>query len=122
MNMPFFSNWWCSLSLCVFCLLLPWQAKSQEIDADVTVDRRQVDKTSPHYLDNLPAEIETYLDEYAWTDTQFGAEERVRVDIRITLLSVDDNFNFDAQVVFRSRRPIYNTTRETVLFFYNEKD
>lgn len=122
MNMPFFSNWWCSLSLCVFCLLLPWQAKSQEIDADVTVDRSQVDKTSLNYLDNLSDKIETYIDEYAWTDTQFGAEERVRVDIRITLLSVDDNFNFDAQVVFRSRRPIYNTTRETVLFFYNEEN
>lgn len=116
-----FSKWWCSLMLCFFCLLSPRQAVSQEINADVTVDRSQINNTSLGFLDNLSDEIETYINEYPWTDTNFRTEERVRVDLQITLLSADDNFNFDAQVIFRSRRPIYNTTRETVLFFYNEE-
>ncbi|WP_372639063.1 DUF4835 family protein [Fodinibius sp.] len=122
MKIFFPDKWWCSLFLCALCLLLPPESASQEIRADVTVDRSQVNNTSLSFLDNLADEIETYLNEYSWTDTNFRAEERVRVDIQVTLLSADDNFNFDAQVIFRSRRPIYNTTRETVLFFYNEEN
>lgn len=122
MNVFFPDKWWCSLFLFVLCLLLHWKAAGQEIRANVTVDRSQVNNTSLSFLDNLSKEIETYLNEYSWTDTNFRAEERVRVDIQITLLSADDNFNFESQVIFRSRRPIYNTTRETVLFFYNEEN
>lgn len=120
MNIFRFTKWWCSL--CFFCLLFSWRAVGQEINANVTVDRSQVNTTSLSFLDNLSDEIETYINEYTWTDTDFRTEERIRVDIQITLLSADDNFNFDAQVIFRSRRPIYNTTRETALFFYNEEN
>ncbi|SMO65454.1 DUF4835 family protein [Fodinibius sediminis] len=122
MNLLSVSKRWSSLALCLLALLFSEQAACQEINADVTVDRSQINSTSLSYMDNLSDEIETYLNEYTWTDTNFGTEERVRVDIQITLLSVDDNFNFDAQVIFRSRRPIYHTARETALFFYNEEN
>src|SRR5690625_98486 len=122
MNARFFTGWWCALGVYMVCLLFPRPAACQEINAEVTVDLSQVTNTSLNFLDNLSDEIETYINEYAWTDTDFRTEERVRADIQITILSADDNFNFDAQVIFRTRRPIYHTSRETVLFFYNEEN
>lgn len=95
---------------------------AQEINANVTVDRSQISSTSLDYLDNLPQELETYINEYDWIDPTFREEERVRIDMQITLLSVDNNFNFEAQIVIRSRRPIFNTTQETALFLFNDED
>jgi len=96
-------------------------AIAQELNANVTVDRSQVSSTSLNYLDNLSQELEVYINEYDWIDANFREEERINVDMQITLLSVDDNYNFEAQVVVRSRRPIYNTTQETILFFFNDQ-
>ncbi|MCW9706047.1 DUF4835 family protein [Aliifodinibius sp. 1BSP15-2V2] len=98
------------------------QMYSQELEAEVTVDRSQINNTSLTAIDNLAEEIETYINEHNWINASFTPQERIGVDIQITLLSADDNFNFDAQVVFRSRRPIYNSTRQTALFFYNDEN
>ncbi|GAA5521454.1 hypothetical protein Asal01_01395 [Fodinibius salicampi] len=108
--------------ICMGLLLLPMRGISQEIDARVTVDRSQLSNTSLSFLDNLSDEIESYINEYNWTDTDFKLQERIRLDLQITLMSTDDNFNFNAQVVVQSRRPIYNTPRETMLFFHNDEN
>lgn len=95
---------------------------AQDIDAHVTLDRSQVNSTSLNFLDNFPQQLETYINQYDWIDANFQKEERIGVDIQITLTSADNNYNFEAQVVIRSRRPIYNTTQETALFFFNDED
>lgn len=94
----------------------------QEINADVTIDRSQISSTSLNYLDSFSQQLETYINEYNWISPTFREEERIGLDIQITLLSVDDNFNFDAQIIIRSRRPIYNTTQQSVLFLFNDED
>lgn len=82
--------------ICMGLLLLPIRGISQEIDARVTVDRSQLSNTSLSFLDNLSDEIEAYINEYNWTDTDFKLQERIRLDLQITLMSTDDNFNFNA--------------------------
>jgi hypothetical protein len=95
---------------------------AQEINADITVDRSQISGTSLGFLDNLPGELEAYINEYDWIDADFREQERINMEIRITLLGVDDNYNFEAQVFIRSRRPIYNTPRQTPLFLFSDDE
>lgn len=114
--------------MCCFALILGAASflspsvYAQEINANVTVDRSQISGTSLNYLDSFSGELETYINEYDWISPTFREEERIAVDLQITLLEVDNSYNFEAQVVIRSRRPIYNTTRETVLFLFNDED
>lgn len=96
--------------------------KAQEINATVTLDRSQINSTSLNYMDGFSERLETYINEYDWINPNFGRPERIGVDMQITLLSVDDNFNFNAQLIIRTRRPIYNTVRETSLFFFNDEN
>lgn len=116
-----------SSSKLVFCVIIAGfcciqSTLAQEINANVTVDRSQISSTSLNYLDNLPQELETYINQYDWVDATFREEERIHMDMQITLLSADNNFNFQAQVVIRSQRPIFNTTQETALFLFNDED
>lgn len=108
--------------LLLFCCFLPLLSAAQELVADVTVDRSRISSTSLNHLDNFEDELESYINEYSWTDDAFEPHERIGVDIRITLMSVDDNYNFEANIVVRSRRPIYNTLQQTPVFLFNDED
>lgn len=95
---------------------------AQEIDADVSLDRSQINSTSLNYLDDFPRILETYINEHNWIESDFLPEERINVDLKIILLNADDNYNFTAQLIIQSRRPIYNSVRETALFLFNDEN
>jgi hypothetical protein len=110
----------------VFLLLIAFigvsqSISAQEIEADVTVDRSRISSTSLNYLDNLPQQIEEYINKFEWTNANFNENERIKMSLQINLLSVED-YNFKAQVIVRSQRPIYNTTRSTVVFLFNDEE
>jgi hypothetical protein len=108
-------------TLLTLLLLAIQPVHAQELNANVTIDRSQISSTSLNYLDNLAQELETYINEYNWIDANFQEQERIGMDLQITLLAVDNNYNFEAQVVIRSRRPIFNTPQETALFLFNDE-
>jgi len=114
-------KWW-GILLIFVASMLPTRAFCQELNVNVTLDESQVNSTSLNFLDDFTQKLETYINQYDWVDANFQKEERIGADMQITLTSVDDNYNFEAQVVIRSRRPIYNTTQETALFFFNDEN
>ena len=107
----------------LLCIIFwhPSATTAQEINADVTVDRSQISSTSLSYLDNLPQQIEEYINQFEWTNANFNENERIKMSLQINLLSVED-YNFEAQIIVRSQRPIYNTTRNTVIFLFNDEE
>lgn len=117
----FFKGWKLTLLLPVL-LLSSTIVQGQELDASVSVDRSQLSSTSLDYLNDFSDKLETYINEYEWTNARFQETERIGMDIQITLLSVDNDYNVDAQIVIQSRRPIYNTTQETALFLFNDSN
>lgn len=123
MNISSFSRFYTRWGLvAILFSLFTGPVVGQEINASVTLDRSQVNSTSLNFLDNFSNQLETYLNEYDWIDANFQKEERINADIQITLTGVDDNYNFDAHIVIRSLRPIYNSTQETALFFFNDEN
>jgi hypothetical protein len=111
---------------CLLLLLLvpflPPPAGAQEIDATVHVDRSQINNTSLDYLNDLPDEIQKYINDYTWTNDHFQPRERIHANIHITLLSVNQNKRFKASIVIRSLRPIYNSNRQTTVLLYHDKN
>lgn len=93
---------------------------AQELNAEVTLNKSQISSTSLDYLDNLPQQIEEYLNQHNWSQNNFNENERIKMSLQINLLSVED-YNFEAQIIVRSQRPIYNTTRSTVIFLFNDE-
>lgn len=111
----------CSVILALACgSVQPGMA--QEIDANVSIDRSQISGTSLGFLDNLSTELESYISEYQWSNTDFRDYERINVDMQITLLSIDNDYNVEAQVFIRSSRPIYNSTRQTAVFLFRDEN
>lgn len=119
-----FSSFKKNISIFLFLLVFMGSAQqiwAQEIEADVTVDRSQISSTSLDYLDNFAQQIEEYINQHEWTNADFNENERINMSLQINLLSVED-YNFEAQIIVRSQRPIYNTTRNTVIFLFNDEE
>ena len=97
-----------------FIALISIQANAQEFDCDVTVNDRQINDTSLDYISELGPDIENYLNNYRWTNDRFNEFEKIQCTLQIVLTGSDGNFNFTSEVVFSTRRPIYDTIQQSV--------
>ncbi|MDR8393516.1 DUF4835 family protein [Aliifodinibius sp. S!AR15-10] len=95
-------------------------AFAQEFDVEVTVDQSQVSSASLSYMDGFANEIESYFNEHDWINDNFMEHEQIQAELQIVLLSVDDNYNFQANIVLRAQRPIYDTMQQTTIFLFND--
>lgn len=96
--------------------------RAQEFNCEVTLNDRQISDTSYDYVSELVPELESYINENRWTDDQFEEYEKIRCRVRIVLTSVDDQYNFSAEVVFSSHRPIYNTAQESATVIISDNN
>jgi hypothetical protein len=101
---------------------IPVTGSAQEINASVHVDRSQISNASFDYLDDLASRLQSYLNEYSWTNDTFRPYEKINAVFGITIVSASNNHTFHADLVVRSLRPIYNSGRQTTVFLYHDKN
>lgn len=99
----------------LFLLFLLFSSvKAQEFDCQITVNDDQLEGNSFEYVaGSLTTDLEAYINEYRWTELEVLEQERIQCQISIILLAGDQDFNFSAETIIQSRRPIYNTLTET---------
>lgn len=94
---------------------------AQEFDCQITVNDDQLEGNSFEYVTgSLTTDLEAYINEYRWTETEVLEQERISCQISIILLAGDQDFNFSAETIIQSRRPIYNTLTETGLLILSD--
>lgn len=94
---------------------------AQEFDCQITVNDDQLEGNSYEYVTgSLTTDLEAYINEYRWTETEVLEQERISCQISIILLAGDQDFNFSAETIIQSRRPIYNTLTETGLLILSD--
>jgi hypothetical protein len=94
---------------------------AQEIKANVTLDKSQLTgATGINYVDDIKSVIERYINEHKWTSDTYREEERIVMNIQISLLSIDGSSNFETALIVTAERPIYNSTSQSMLFQFSE--
>lgn len=102
-------------------LCLSGQVLAQEIKANVTLDKSQLTgATGINYVDDIKSVIERYINEHKWTNDTYREEERIVMNIQVTLLAIDANSNFETALIVTAERPIYNSTSQSMLFQLTE--
>lgn len=96
-------------------------ANAQEFDCQVSVNDEQLEGNSFGYVVNsLKTNLESYINEYRWTEIEFLEQEKIKCQINIILLNGDQDFNFTAETIIQLRRPIYNTSAETTTLIISD--
>lgn len=101
---------------------IPYSLQAQEFNCEVSVNDRQISGSSYDHTAELATEVARYINENRWTNDRFERHERIRCRIQIVLTDADDQFNFDADVIFNLRRPVYNTMQESTLVLLSDDD
>ena len=110
--------WWCSIFLFLFTV----SVKSQELNCTVTVNSTQIIGSDKSIFDALEKAIFEFVNNRKWTGNIYDAEERIEASMLINITEQASIGNFKATIQVQSRRPIYNTSYNSTLFNYLDKD
>ncbi|NTV45575.1 MAG: DUF4835 family protein, partial [Chlorobiales bacterium] len=104
----------------IICLILfmPRHGFAQELQCDVTMDMVRITSDARIRLANFPQVVASYMNNYRWTDEDFGNEDRVSCKMEFVFTSADLTVSpprYTAQVFVGSSRPVYNSLQKTAI-------
>ncbi|HET6244073.1 MAG: DUF4835 family protein [Bacteroidetes bacterium] len=106
----------------VFLFLIATAVSSQELNCTVQVLSQQVQGTETRVFQTLETAIFEFMNNTKWTGDAFTMDERIECSIMINVTERISNDQFKATMSIQSRRPIFNTSYNSVMLNYNDND
>ncbi len=107
-------------------------APAQELNCKVKVNRSAVQGTSSSVFEKLETAISEFMNQRAWTDMQYDADERIDCSLTITVKQYKaDGGSFACELQYQCTRPVYGSAYNTTIlsmrdteftFNYQEND
>ncbi len=95
---------------------------SQELNCSVSVSSQKIQGTNREIFRNMQKDIYEFMNTSRWTDNLFAYDERIECNMVFTLseqLSVDE---FKGSLQVQVRRPVYNSSYNSVIFNFKDND
>ena len=107
--------------LTVILMLAVLGINAQELQVKVNVNHGKIQGTDASVFENLQQTIEQFMNERTWTELQFQKNERIQVNLNITVNKYNrDENRFECTALIQANRPVYNSTYVSTL--YNNRD
>ncbi len=107
------------LILCLAgCLWLP----AQELEVHVSINTPKLQTADPKVFETLESSIQEFMSNQKWTSEVFEQEERIKVDLVMTITKELSTNTFEAELSLQSIRPVFGSTYLTPLFKHQDKD
>lgn len=109
----------------IFLLFLALAAQSQELNCRVVINAQRIQSTERNIFTEMETAFSQFLNNRKWTEDEFDVEERIDCNLIITLdpnESEPSSGKWGASVQIVSSRPVYNSSYETVLFNFADRD
>ena len=103
-------------------LIAGYSAFSQELNCNVVVNGDATSITDQSVFRDMENAFEQFLNNRQWTEDSYQNFERIKFNILITLDQKSTLGNYEAQVQVQSARPVYNTTYESILLNFADRD
>ncbi|MEY3052888.1 MAG: hypothetical protein RLY31_2673 [Bacteroidota bacterium] len=104
--------------------LLSWLGAlpAQELLVNITINTPKLQTADPKVFETLKTSAQEFMNNQKWTNDVYEQEERIRVDIVMTISKELSANTFEAEVSLQSTRPVYKSTYETPLFKHQDKN
>ncbi len=102
----------------IFILLSPILLLGQELDATVTVNYEQLPNSAKDRLQDFATVVQDYLNNNKFTDQDY--QEKIKCSFNIFFTSSQSETQFSAQVVVTSQRPIYKSTKSSLMLLVQD--
>ena len=105
----------------IFATLAATSLYAQEINCNVTVNSEQIEGSNKSVFNTLQQSITDYVNNTKWTSLNVGPVERIECNMSIIVQSVVDNL-FTCQMTIQARRPVYNTSYNSIILNYQDQN
>jgi len=96
-------------------------AHSQELNCTVTVNTQRLDNSNQQVFRTLETSLNEFVNQTHWTSLTYKQNEKINCSMFITISS-NNSDQFTATIQVQSSRPIYNSTYDSPVFNFNDKD
>ncbi|WP_169304744.1 DUF4835 family protein [Chloroherpeton thalassium] len=113
------------IAVSLFFLLISAPLFAQELQCEVKVDLVRLPSDARLRLGNFVQVVESYLNNYRWTNEDFTDEDRISCNMEFIFTSADVSASppeYTAQVFIGSSRPVYNSLRKTIILKYLDQN
>jgi len=119
----------CSVCLLLFSLSLAVPAVAQELNVTVRVNDTRAQTTVEQVFRIMETEFADFYNNRKWTEDVFEQQERLNINLVITIRQMPNVGQFQADVQVQTSRPVYGSNYESLVmnfadrqweFLYNE--
>lgn len=107
----------CAFFLFTFCLV-----NGQDFNARVTVNHAKVQTPNEQIFRNLEMSLLEFLNNRKWASQKINTNERIDLNVLITIETYNNIDRFDATLQLQASRPVYGSGYSTVLLNHEDLD
>jgi hypothetical protein len=90
---------------------------SQELKCNISINSQQIQGSNKRVFNTLQTALYEFMNNRAWSNHVFSVEERIECNILITISDVSSD-EYKATLQIQARRPVYNSSYNTVMLNY----
>jgi hypothetical protein len=95
---------------------------AQELQVKVTINTPKLQTADPAVFGTLKTSIEEFMNNQKWTNEVVEQEERIKMDIVMTISKELSATSFEAEFSLQATRPVYGSTYESPMLKHQDKD
>lgn len=95
---------------------------AQELRCNIQITTQQIQGTNKQVFQTLQGAINEFVNARAWTNYKFAANERIECSMLFNIQEMIGNDQYKGTLQIQVRRPVYNSSYNTVLLNYVDND
>ncbi len=105
----------------VFLLLIfSFTVQAQELNCTVSINAEQTGQSNLQVFRTLQTEITEFMNKTSWIDLNIKQQEKIDCSLVIIVSNINSDF-FTASIQVQSSRPVYNSSYNTPILNFNDR-
>ena len=93
----------------LLAVLIISKVNAQELEVTVEILTPKLQTVDPKVFQTLKQTMEEFMNNQKWTEDEFEQEERIRLDMIMTITTEIDANTFEAEIQLQSTRPVFGS-------------
>lgn len=103
-----------------FIIFLPFLMNGQELNCSVEINAEQTGQSNLQVFRTLRTAVEEFMNTTSWTNAQYKQQEKIDCNIVLIINTISSDY-FTGSIQVQSSRPVYNSTYNTTIFNFNDR-
>lgn len=96
--------------------------KAQELRCNISISYSKIQGANKTVFETMQSDLYEFMNNRKWTDQKYSMDERIECSFFITLDEQISSDEFRGSIQVQARRPVFNSSYETVLLNIKDKD